>query len=158
MQKTTRKPRTKNPLVTSFKIGERTYERQLVDCGKKNCSRCRTPTGRAGSHGPYWYMCALWQGKWRRVYIGKNLDTTRFILPDGAVDWAMALRLPSGCAGRAGADSQKPAGPDEKLKATPRNKRLSILQRAAARLEALPDQANPPEKGPASSPGTNPPP
>lgn len=74
-------------LISRFRVGNHTYERCLVDCGKKNCSRCRPPDGRRPSHGPYWYLCFVYKGKWRRIYIGKNLSTTLFIDSDGRVDW-----------------------------------------------------------------------
>lgn len=77
-----------NPLVQSVPMGNRIYELQFVDCGKTACSRCNTPDGRKGSHGPYWYMCFSLGKKWRRVYIGKNLKTDRYILPDGRLDLA----------------------------------------------------------------------
>lgn len=87
MPNDTSRKKPRNPVVATIKAEGRVYVRQFVDCGKKNCSRCRTPDGRAGSHGPYWYLCATRRGKWRRVYVGKNLDTGRFMLPDGRIDW-----------------------------------------------------------------------
>lgn len=81
----------KNPLLNSFRIDSRTYEQQYTDCGKPNCSRCRTPHGRKGSHGPYWYLCAYKNGKWYRIYIGKNCDTAKHMLPSGEIDWKKVL-------------------------------------------------------------------
>lgn len=79
---------TRSPLVSSFKVGDHTYERSYVDCGKSNCSRCHTPTVHRPSHGPYWYLCYSFHGKWKRIYLGKNLDTTLFITSNGHVDHA----------------------------------------------------------------------
>jgi len=77
-----------NPnLVTSFKVKNRTYERRLVDCGKSNCQRCGGDDTRKPSHGPYWYLCIARKSKWYRVYLGKELDTGRFIKADGRIDW-----------------------------------------------------------------------
>jgi hypothetical protein len=81
----TKTPRS--PLVSSIKVLDHTYERSYVDCGRANCTRCRTPAGRYASHGPYWYLCYSIHGKWRRVYLGKNLDTSRFCQPDGRLDF-----------------------------------------------------------------------
>jgi len=71
-------------------VGDRTYEHRLNRCGKRNCTICYPPDGsgpvRPG-HGPYWYLCLPWRKKWLRIYIGKNLDTARFALPDGSTDW-----------------------------------------------------------------------
>ena len=74
-------------VVASLKIGTRTYERRFVDCGKKNCRRCNKLTHREASHGPYWYLCIPRNKRWLRIYIGKELDTSRFILEDGRPDW-----------------------------------------------------------------------
>lgn len=78
----------KNPLVCSFRQGARSYELGRTDCGKSNCSGCSLPMGRKASHGPYWYLCAVRDGKWKRVYLGREIDSTKWILPDGQVDWA----------------------------------------------------------------------
>lgn len=74
-------------VVTVFREGRRTYERRYVDCGKTNCRRCTTAAGRIASHGPYWYLCFARRGKWYRVYLGKILDTSRFITSAGDIDW-----------------------------------------------------------------------
>ena len=58
--------------VTTFKQGNRTYEQKYVDCGKHNCGSCNTATGRYPSHGPYWYLCVPKNGRWYRIYLGKN--------------------------------------------------------------------------------------
>lgn len=80
-------PGSSSAIVTVFRQGRRTYERRYVDCGKQNCRRCTTPTGRVASHGPYWYLCFARKGKWFRVYLGKVLDTSRFITAAGDIDW-----------------------------------------------------------------------
>lgn len=36
-----------------------------VRCGKINCTKC--------PHGPYWYAYYWRSGKWREIYIGRNL-------------------------------------------------------------------------------------
>lgn len=48
--------------------GHKTYRRELVRCGKKDC-RC----AKGELHGPYWY--AYWSegGKTKSQYIGKKL-------------------------------------------------------------------------------------
>lgn len=73
--------------VTTFKEGDRTYERKYVDCGKDNCSYCNTDLGRIPSHGPYWYLCVPKNGVWYRIYLGKELDTKRFVRDNGTIDW-----------------------------------------------------------------------
>jgi len=73
--------------VTMFKEGHRTYERRYIDCGKPNCRKCTQPGGRVPSHGPYWYLCVPRKGKWFRQYLGKNLDTNKWIDKNGNVDW-----------------------------------------------------------------------
>lgn len=73
--------------VTMFKEGHRTYERRYVDCGKDNCQRCNRPGGRLPSHGPYWYLCVPRKGKWFRIYLGKQLDTTKFVDKNGNIEW-----------------------------------------------------------------------
>lgn len=87
MTKSLPEPGSSSAVVTTFKQGKRTYERRYIDCGKQNCRRCTTATGRVASHGPYWYLCFARKGKWFRVYLGKVLDTSRFITPAGDIDW-----------------------------------------------------------------------
>lgn len=57
--------------------GTITMQRELVNCGKKKCRKCRT----RASHGPYWYAYRQqeYQGrnreaKTRTAYIGKRYD------------------------------------------------------------------------------------
>lgn len=95
MNSTSSNPKPTFPVVVSFKVNNRTYERTFVDCGKKGCSRCQGPHGRKASHGPYWYMCASKNGKWRRIYIGFNLDTSRYINPNGSIDWNLIAGRPT---------------------------------------------------------------
>jgi len=80
--------------VTTFKVGHRTYERKYVDCGKPNCGSCNTASGSFPSHGPYWYLCVPRAGKWTRIYLGKECDTTRYITPDGQIDWQAIKNKP----------------------------------------------------------------
>lgn len=75
-------PGTGKAVVESFKFQDRVYELRLNSCGKQNCRTC---SGREPRHGPYWYLCVPWGGKWRRIYLGKDLDTTKYIGPDGKV-------------------------------------------------------------------------
>lgn len=98
-------PRT--ALVNSFTHQGRHYEQRLVNCGKPNCSRC-SPPGHVSrpSHGPYWYLCAQRGKRWRRVYIGKELDTTKYVDIDGHPDWpAITRRRPQGTPGEATTDN-----------------------------------------------------
>lgn len=78
-------------VVESFKFKNRVYELRLNACGKKNCSTCQ---GNIPRHGPYWYLCIPWGGKWRRIYIGKELDTTKFIGPNGKIDMDKMVKAP----------------------------------------------------------------
>jgi len=74
-------------VVASFSAPGRHYEARLNDCGKVNCSKCGGAGRRTPSHGPYWYLCVQSRGQWRRIYLGKELDTARFITSNGRVDW-----------------------------------------------------------------------
>lgn len=69
-------------VVQSFPFHGRIYELRKNSCGRKNCATCG---GSRPAHGPYWYMCISRKGKWRRIYIGKDLDTTKFITADGKI-------------------------------------------------------------------------
>jgi len=73
--------------VQILHLGMRTYELKYVYCGKKNCGKCNRASGRYPSHGPYWYLCFFQNGKWHRIYLGKNLDTRKFICADGSINW-----------------------------------------------------------------------
>ena len=76
-------------VLVRFRQGERVYEQTLVSCGKSGCW-CRGRDGREiGGHGPYWYLCGAQKGRWRKVYLGLTLNTSRYVTPDGLVDWAM---------------------------------------------------------------------
>jgi len=94
-----------------------TYEQRWVDCHRKNCSRCSTFPSRTPSHGPYWYLCIRADRGWRRVYIGKVLDTGRFRLDNGDIDWPALVAhfsaLRKKRATRAGAQPPPPAGGGE---------------------------------------------
>ena len=41
-----------------------TLRLEHVLCGKPKCER---------QHGPYWYACFKESGRWRKVYIGRDL-------------------------------------------------------------------------------------
>lgn len=71
-------------------VGNRTYEYRYNRCGKKNCHVCyhrQADYSGPPGHGPYWYLCVTHRGRWRRLYIGKELDTQKFVLPNGSIDW-----------------------------------------------------------------------
>jgi hypothetical protein len=72
-------------------VGIRSYELRYTICHRRNCTTCygrqEDYCGPPG-HGPYWYLCVVHARRWTRIYIGKTLDTTKFILADGAIDWA----------------------------------------------------------------------
>jgi len=78
-------------VVQRLEVGLRTYENRYTLCHRRNCSVCygrqEDYVGPPG-HGPYWYLCVTTGRQWTRIYIGKTLDTSRFILPDGSIDWA----------------------------------------------------------------------
>jgi len=72
-------------------VGKRIYERRFQLCHRANCGTCYPQPGARAArpgHGPYWYLLARRGGKLRRIYIGKLLDTARYVLPDGEIDWA----------------------------------------------------------------------
>lgn len=81
-------------LVQRVDTGGHVYELRRVDCGKPNCSFCNLPGGRRASHGPYWYHVARRGHKWLRLYIGKTLNTGKFLTPDGKIDWNKVSRRP----------------------------------------------------------------
>jgi hypothetical protein len=79
-------------LSKSIQVGRRTYELRYTRCGKRNCSSCYAmPENYAGppGHGPYWYLCFPYgiNSQWRRIYIGKELSTNRFVTADGCIDF-----------------------------------------------------------------------
>jgi hypothetical protein len=76
---------TAAPII--FKQGGRTYESRLNDCGNLKCRRCGGAGPRHPSHGPYWYLCVCINSKWVRIYLGKQLDTARFVDQVGGIDW-----------------------------------------------------------------------
>lgn len=91
------RPRTFKPsspsvmLVHTFQSGPATYEQKFQKCRKPECW-CQHPQAPdyAGphGHGPYWYLCFRHMKGWTRIYLGKNLDTTRFRNPDGSINFA----------------------------------------------------------------------
>jgi len=52
-------------VIQSFREGYIRYQKELVYCGKKNCSRC--------PHGPYWYAYIKTKHGEVCKYIGKEL-------------------------------------------------------------------------------------
>jgi hypothetical protein len=78
-------------VIDRIDIGLRTYELKYTLCHRRNCATCygRQPEydGPPG-HGPYWYMCVPHGRLWTRIYIGKELDTHKYVLADGTIDWA----------------------------------------------------------------------
>lgn len=63
------------------------YEQRFNTCGKANCKRCNEALDTIVGHGPYWYLCMTYKGRWVRLYLGVTLDTSRYRLPDGSLDW-----------------------------------------------------------------------
>ena len=81
-------------LVRSLPVGLRTYEQRYTRCHKPSCSVCQSQSGPIKGtigHGPYWYLCFRHGKGWTRIYLGKNLDTAKFVLPDGSIDFALIL-------------------------------------------------------------------
>jgi len=70
-----------------LEVGSRTYELRWVCCRKTNCKKCYTPNGWVPSHGPYWYLCYSTARKTHRLYIGKNLNTQKYIGADGRINF-----------------------------------------------------------------------
>lgn len=81
-------PLHRTTVIGAFVHSGRHYEQRLVDCGKIACTKCGGDGARHPSHGPYWYLCVSRGKRWTRLYIGKELDTRKFIGPDGSVDWS----------------------------------------------------------------------
>lgn len=121
MTKTLPEPGSSSAVVTTFREGRRTYERRYVDCGKDNCRRCTTPTGRVASHGPYWYLCFLRKGKWFRVYLGKVLDTSRYVTKAGDIDWDAIRKRKRTKAGDDGSSDVPPGQTDTISPAPPQD-------------------------------------
>jgi len=66
------------------------YDLIYTMCCRKNCKTCYGETRAVDlpmGHGPYWYLTVQVRGVPRRLYIGKVLDTTKYMGPDGRVDW-----------------------------------------------------------------------
>ena len=77
-------------VVQTLRVGERVYEQRYNRCGRLNCNTCYAEAGAGGGrvgHGPYWYLCGAVGRRWKRVYIGKNLNTELYATPGGAIDW-----------------------------------------------------------------------
>lgn len=70
-----------------LRIEERVYERRYVQCGRAGCwCASGSKDGKPG-HGPYWYVCGADGGRWRKLYLGRELDTSAWRGEDGAIDW-----------------------------------------------------------------------
>jgi hypothetical protein len=85
-------------ILNRIVVGARTYEQRRNRCGRRNCRTCYGPPGDQGrrpGHGPYWYLILSTRRGIRRVYIGKNLDTARFINPDGSINPQTLARVPT---------------------------------------------------------------
>lgn len=69
-------------------VDDRVYEWRYVRCGREKCwCGGKMDTGKPG-HGPYWYLCGSQNGRWRKIYLGAELDTSRWKTPTGEIDWA----------------------------------------------------------------------
>lgn len=86
MDAQTRQEKSKSPVMQSVTIKGMLYQSRLVNCGKKNCTRCNPKEGPQQLHGPYWYLCVSTQYGYRRLYLGKSLDPNKFRNADGSVD------------------------------------------------------------------------
>jgi len=82
-------PSAASMIVQSVTVAGRTYELRRNRCGKHNCRTCYGPhlngEHRPG-HGPYWYLIIVHPRGVRRIYVGKELNTQKFLLPDGTLD------------------------------------------------------------------------
>ena len=83
--------RTEKMVAQRIQAVNRVYELRYVRCGRLNCHTCFNrgvsycgPPG----HGPYWYLCATRKGRTVQIYIGKILDTSKYMTPEGDIDWA----------------------------------------------------------------------
>lgn len=84
-------PSNKGMIVQTLTVGTRSYEQRYQLCHKQNCRVCYGPDKPVGippGHGPYWYLVLMKGTKRVRLYIGKELDTARFVKPGGEIDWA----------------------------------------------------------------------
>lgn len=91
MMQPEKEPKSYSTVQSHFSIRDRHYEARLVDCGKPNCTKCGGRGRRHPSHGPYWYLCYTHQARWYRQYLGKEVDTSRFVTAHGNLD-IIALR------------------------------------------------------------------
>jgi len=90
-------PSAESMILNRIVVGARTYEQRRNRCGRRNCQRCYGPPGDQGrrpGHGPYWYLILSTRRGIRRIYIGKDLDTTRHINPDGSINADIFSRAP----------------------------------------------------------------
>lgn len=81
-------PSANSMVLNRIQTNGHTYELRQNRCGKRRCSVCygtkALAAGRPG-HGPYWYLVLQTARGVRRIYIGKALDTGRYIMPDGSI-------------------------------------------------------------------------
>ena len=68
---------SKNVIVEKVRDGRYLLTRELVRCGKSNCTKC--------PHGPYWYLGWWARSKWQRRYIGKTLMNPRVMQNSGVL-------------------------------------------------------------------------
>jgi hypothetical protein len=89
-------PGNPSMLVQSLTTLGTRYELRYTRCGKQTCSHCSPNAadlyGHVG-HGPYWYLCLIVHKKPVRVYIGHDLDTSRFRTVDGNLDWPAIFKV-----------------------------------------------------------------
>ena len=88
-----KEPRMSSPKMIAQRIQAvgRTYELRHVRCGRQNCSTCyHRGLNYAGppGHGPYWYLCTTRGSRTVQMYVGKILDTAKWMTADGSIDWA----------------------------------------------------------------------
>ncbi len=98
-------PGTGKAVIESFSFHNRIYELRRNSCGKANCTVCN---GNQPTHGPYWYMCVSVSGRWRRIYLGKELDTTKFVDAEGNLQLPPPRGLPAHQRPAADAENDQP--------------------------------------------------
>lgn len=97
-------------VVQRVAVGVRHYELRYNRCGKESCTVCyhrqADYAGRPG-HGPYWYLSVARGRKWVRLYIGKELDTVKYIGGDGEIDWSLVKKK------KVGSKASRAAAPED---------------------------------------------
>ena len=92
-------PSADSMVIQSLRCHNRLYELRYNRCGKKTCWCTRTahhPTfiGPPG-HGPYWYLIISSNHRCRRLYVGKELDTSKHIGHEGQILWPTKKTKPT---------------------------------------------------------------